>query len=1209
MLLILAGISLKLISGSNGILGRTTRAAKLTEIARFTDSKELSDGAVYTDMYDKETGYTNLYEYIKDKCEENNEATGDRLFEGDNGTYWIDDNNNMHFKDNATGMDGTVVKGPVGELLLKEVVTSDGTVNDVTTEETLRKEIESAIKDLKEDYEKNKEEGESFQDYIDKKIEEGGGSIKNPDTGGTIKPNGDGTYTYEDLTTPPNTGKITITKDENGKEDTIISDIKINKPDEEGGNSGDNQGKTEKDLLDELNKALEEQKDKQKEEGNNDSFKDYLDNKIEENGGKLPTPITGGSISKKDDETYTYEDNENPSNKVDFTIDENGNPVIKDTEINKPGGDNQGKTEKDLRDELEKAIEEQKKNQKEEGDTGSFKDYLDNKIDENGGKLPTPITGGSISKNEDGTFRYEDSEVPPNWIDFDIDENGNIIIKDIHINNPDGTGGNGGGTNKPNINLKEGDILFEYTPSRWTNQDVTVKAKPNIDVEGYTIQTSRNTIVWNNSDTQTFKQNGTIYVRLFNGKQYGAIATANVANIDKTKPVISEVSSTTNSIRIKATDEASGIVGYKATLTNEAPSIESFASCESTLNLDISPVGYTQGTTYYVWVRDDAGNISESMSTTTEKVAGLTNANTSIEYSTTTWTNQDVTVTAKSELAQNGFTIQTSQDGGKTWQDSETQVIAGNGYVLVRLVDSTGQYANGWATANVENIDKTKPVVGEVTTTTNSIHIKATDEASGIIGYAVTTSNQAPSEFTSCSNTKNLDVTVGQRIQGTTYYIWVKDEAGNISLSSSTQTGSITGAISIRPSTTSWTNGNITCTINGAQAGCRLQYMIGQNGTWTDIGNGGQTVAITANTTVYARLFDGTNAGTTASCGITNIDKTAPGGTSIRHNSGNGGCSWQNNINITLSASDNVGIAHYEIDWTGDGNANSTTGANFIPWNGFSSDNVRFRAVDHAGNRGAWSGSIHIHMDTQAPNVPGVHYNSGNGGCSWQNNINVSLSAGDNIGIAYYEIDWTGDGNSNGTTGANFIPGNGHNTCNQRYRAVDHAGNRSGWTGVTHMHMDTQAPWITNWWWGTATTSNVSLYIQVADNAAGVRNATVKVSTSTGGYGNWRDYGWVWDAGANAYRTDINPSDFQHWGCNYRAQLYMWDNAGNGGYINQSGDVGVPEKVKVCPSCNGAGNSGKGSFWCGKCGADAVEFGYWNDVFYKCEKCRKNGDN
>ena len=43
----------------------------------------------------------------------------------------------------------------------------------------------------------------------------------------------------------PVTGKVTITKDENGNEKIEISDIQINKPGEEGGNSGDNQGKTE----------------------------------------------------------------------------------------------------------------------------------------------------------------------------------------------------------------------------------------------------------------------------------------------------------------------------------------------------------------------------------------------------------------------------------------------------------------------------------------------------------------------------------------------------------------------------------------------------------------------------------------------------------------------------------------------------------------------------------------------------------------------------------------------------------------------------------------------------------------------------------------------------------------------------------------------------------------------------------------------------
>ena len=688
-----------LISGSGGVINKATKAAKMSEIARFLDSKELSDGAVYIDMYDKKTGYTNLYEYIKDKCEENNKQTGDRLLESDHGNYWIDDNNNLHFKDEVTGLDGTVVKGPSGELILKEVVTSDGTVNDMTTEESLRQEIETVIQDLKEEYEENKTEGESFQDYVDKKIEEGGGSIKNPDTGGILKPNGEGNYTYEDLTSPPNTGKVTI--DENGN--TSITDIQINKPGEEGGNTG----KTEKDLLDELDKALQEQKDKQKEEGDTGSFKDYLDNKIEENGGKLPTPITGGSISKNEDGSFRYEDNEVPPNRVDFDIDENGNPIIKDTEINKPGG-NEDKTEKDLLDELDKALQEQKDKQKEEGDTGSFKDYLDNKIEENGGKLPTPITGGSISKNEDGSFRYEDNEVPPNRVDFDIDENGNPIIKDTEINNPGGNGGGSGNNNLPPLHLNEANIKFEYNPSGWTNQDVTVKAIPNMNIEGYTIQTSKNTIVWNNSDTQTFKQNGTIYVRLFNGKQYGAVAVANIENIDKTKPIITEVTANTYSITIKATDEASGIIGYSVTENEQEPT--TFETCENTKTFSTTVTGKKQGQTYYVWVKDEAGNISENKKVTMGSVTALKQGDLKIDYSTTNWTNQNVIASITPTIDIGDFTIQVSTDG-ISWTDANSYEFTENKTIFVALRDAEGQLGKTTASIEVTCIDKVAPQV------------------------------------------------------------------------------------------------------------------------------------------------------------------------------------------------------------------------------------------------------------------------------------------------------------------------------------------------------------------------------------------------------------------------------------------------------------------------------------------------------------------
>ena len=53
-----------------------------------------------------------------------------------------------------------------------------------------------------------------------------------------------------------------------------------------------------------------------------------------------------------------------------------------------------------------------------------------------------------------------------------------------------------------------------------------------------------------------------------------------------------------------------------------------------------------QSTKYYVWVKDQAGNVSEVASTTTGTVAGLTDANTIFSKTPNDWTNKDVTVTA-----------------------------------------------------------------------------------------------------------------------------------------------------------------------------------------------------------------------------------------------------------------------------------------------------------------------------------------------------------------------------------------------------------------------------------------------------------------------------------------------------------------------------------------------------------------------------------
>ena len=79
-------------------------------------------------------------------------------------------------------------------------------------------------------------------------------------------------------------------------------------------------------------------------------------------------------------------------------------------------------------------------------------------------------------------------------------------------------------------NLTAGDIAFTYTvdgkiidKSTWTNGTVKVSAKinPEIDMTGLKIQTSKDGKNYEDADTQSFTENGTMYVVLTDGKNDG----------------------------------------------------------------------------------------------------------------------------------------------------------------------------------------------------------------------------------------------------------------------------------------------------------------------------------------------------------------------------------------------------------------------------------------------------------------------------------------------------------------------------------------------------------------------------------------------------------------------------------------------------------------------------------------------------------------
>lgn len=179
-------------------------------------------------------------------------------------------------------------------------------------------------------------------------------------------------------------------------------------------------------------------------------------------------------------------------------------------------------------------------------------------------------------------------------------------------------------------NLTAGDIIFTYTvdgkvidKNTWTNGKVKVSAKinPEIDITGLKIQTSKDGKNYEDTDTQTFTENGTMYVILTDRKNYGCSAGGAVTNIDKTKPTIGNVqgSNTTSNIGTilvsNIEDEGgSGINAYYISMNNTKPTI--ISENWKSLSGDSFAYNVTSNGTYYIWVKDLAGNISENKNCT-----------------------------------------------------------------------------------------------------------------------------------------------------------------------------------------------------------------------------------------------------------------------------------------------------------------------------------------------------------------------------------------------------------------------------------------------------------------------------------------------------------------------------------------------------------------------------------------------------------------
>ena len=209
------------------------------------------------------------------------------------------------------------------------------------------------------------------------------------------------------------------------------------------------------------------------------------------------------------------------------------------------------------------------------------------------------------------------------------------------------------------------------------------------------------------------------------------------------------------------------------------------------------------------------------------------------------------------------------------------------------------------STRTITKIDTEAPslIMREADTTTSKITIEytATDTQSGIKTITCAYGEEKGKE----TNTSNVEIDeennkciISKLTKNKTYYykMTVEDNVGR----KTSKDDNATTINMTKPEIEYVNNDGATWTqskvikITGSATGAELQYKLGE-GNWTKV-NSGDTITVTENINVYARLYDGTNTLEADTLTITKIDTTPP-----TCNGQHGGkTNWTTNQNVTV---------------------------------------------------------------------------------------------------------------------------------------------------------------------------------------------------------------------------------------------------------------------------------------------------------------------
>ena len=708
----------------------------------------------------------------------------------------------------------------------------------------------------------------------------------------------------------------------------------------------------------------------------------------------------------------------------------------------------------------------------------------------------------------------------------------------------------------PKIDSKE--IEFAVEPNTWTNKSVKVTAKPKVDTQGFTLVTSKNpTSSWTKVDNQTFSTNGTMYVALTDGNNYGVTASHEVTNIDKIKPVITGVTATTNTIKITATDEASGICAYAISESSTMPT--KFTVVDSTKIFNKIIENKKQSTKYYVWVKDQAGNVSEVASTTTGTVAGLTDANTTFSKTPNDWTNKDVTVTAST--TEKNFALQTKKDNGE-WQTTGTQTFTENGTIYARLWD--GINAGAETKLNVTTIDKLAPnaFTLKTTVTTNSIKVDgtttdatatSTNGSSGIKEYRFSkdggktyTNAQTSATYTFSGLTQNVEYTI---------VVEAKDNAGNTTTGTvKATTGTVPTASGATYTPNTWTKGNVTVTLP-TKSGYTTVYTT--NGTVPTVSSTKYTAAfsVSTNCKINYLFTDGTNIGGVGTVNVTNIDTANP-----VINTAITGSGTTSSITLSMAVSDtqsgvNKIIWYYKLSTDSTyKNATDTytaTTANTTRTHTFTglTQNKTYNAyavVYDATGRTTQSTTINVTTGT-VPTASGATYTPN----TWTSGkVTVTLPTKSGYTTVYTTNGTAPTKDSTKYSGAFTVSSN----CKINYLYTD--GTNIGGAGTVNVtNIDTTAPTFVSGEVKNLTTTGYDVYVYgITDTQSGVNRVQFPTWTNANGQDDIQSNWWepsntvargTKQADGTTWVYHVNIKDHKNEVGLYYTHVYIYDNLGN----------------------------------------------------------------